>query len=224
MVFNVIHTNSVVEVRRRPRPRRDAVVICMFGNTAHWESIWDDWAETPVEHADLCISVRTGDLEQAVYVQGVLDGPHTHHDDFSGSDLCNIARVLDGVVPALLQVAQETRWVIHGASGGCVTAVSLARLLYDLGHEVFGVVADCGVPGAGIPLPQSIPCSILRSTLDRYWIAGGHEMIYQIWRASGYNVDFEGYGHDPHAWVVNAACVEHMLRFIEGAHGVSILQ
>ena len=227
MAFGVIHTNSVVEVRHRPRPRhtaRDAVVVCVFGNTAHWASIWNDWAETPAEHADVCISVRTSDLEQAVYVQGTLDGPHTHHDDLTGSDVCHTDLVLDGVLPALLQVAQETRWVIHGASGGCVTAVSLARLLYGLGHEVLGVVADCGVPGAGDPLPQSIPCSIFRSTFDRFWVADGHEMIYEIWKASGYNVDFEGYGHDRHAWVVNAARLEYVLRYIEGAHGLRILQ
>ena len=49
-------------------------------------------------------------------------------------------------------------------------------------------------------------------------------LIYKIWKASGYNVDFEGYGHDRHAWVVNAACLEFVLRYIEGAHGLRILQ
>ena len=122
--------------------------------------------------------MRTTDVKQFNYVRGVLDEPHTHHDGLTGSDACYIERVLDGLAPALLQVVQGTRWVIHGASGGCATAVSLARLLVDGDHKVFGVVADCGVPGSGDPLLRNVPCSICRFTLDRYWIANGHEMIY----------------------------------------------
>ena len=100
-------------------------------------------------HADVCITVKTKNQDQAQYTRGVLDGPHTRHNDMTGSDICYTQQVLDGVVPALLQVVQGNCWAIHGASGGCVTAVSLARSLLNLDHQVLAMVVDSGVPGSG---------------------------------------------------------------------------
>ena len=37
------------------------------------------------------------------------------------------------------------------------SAVSLARLLVKFHHKVLGVVADCGVPRCGSPLPRNVP-------------------------------------------------------------------
>ena len=105
-----------------------------------------------------------------------------------------------------------------------MTAVTLARLFVGSDNKVLGVVAVCGVPGSGSPLPQHVLCSIFRSTLHRYWIANGREIIYALWKTSLYNVDFDGFSQDPYAWVVNATCMGKMLRCIEAAHGIDILQ
>ena len=141
----------------------------------------------------------------------------------TGSDICYTQQVLDGVVPALLQVVQGNCWVIHGASSGRVTAVSLARSLLNLDHKVLAMVSDSGVPGSGEPLPPHVPCSIFRSALDSYWIENGREMIYDAWTHNLYNVDFEGRSKEAHAWVVNARCMEQVLHFIEHAQKMRIV-
>ena len=58
MPFSVIHSNDIVEVRQQLLGDRDVAVVCVFGNTATWTQIHDDWPESCAPYADICINVR----------------------------------------------------------------------------------------------------------------------------------------------------------------------
>ena len=85
MAFEIVFTQFVVEVRYRLCPKRDAIVVCVVGDTTDSTSIWTNWGETPAAHVDVCIPVRTMHLKQVKYGHGILDAPHAHHDDLTGS-------------------------------------------------------------------------------------------------------------------------------------------
>ena len=75
MAFRVIHANDVVEVRQRQLVDgdRDAAVVCIFGNTATWTDIHDDWPESCTLYADICITVRDKTLDQTKYEESDFD-------------------------------------------------------------------------------------------------------------------------------------------------------
>ena len=111
--------------------------------------------------------------------------------------------------------------MLHGASGGCVVAVTLARWLLLEKHTVVGIIADCGVPGTGPALPEEVACSVFKYNHDVYW--PGERRLFDIWINQGYAVDFEGYTNKGHAWAVNGCCMERMLEYIGQKHDVKIL-
>ena len=100
--FHVVHSNSLVELRRSTLQLNDVAVVCTFGNTATFQDIWDDWDHSPAYHAHACINVLNTSLKQAEYIHGLLDMPNTHKDDLTDSDPHHTERVLEGVVAALL--------------------------------------------------------------------------------------------------------------------------
>ena len=193
MVFHVIHANNVVEVRQRLMGDgdRDAAVVCIFGNTATWTDIHDEWPESCTPYADICITVRDKTLDQTKYAESVFDPSGAHPEDRTGSDETYTQTVLSGVLPKLQQAVASKRWVLHGASGGCVVAVTLARWLLLENHTVLGVIADCGVPGTGPALPEEVACSVFKHKDDGY--CPGKRRLFDVWIDQGYTVDFEGY-------------------------------
>ena len=193
----------------------------VHGNTATWTQIHDDWPESCAPYADICINVRDKSLAQTKYLESEFDTNGAHPKDHTGSDESYTLEVLRGVFPVLLRAVGSKRWVLHGASGGCVVAVTLARWLLLEKHTVVGVIADCGVPGTGPPLPEDVPCSVFKYTHDGWW--PGERRPYDVWIRQGYAVDFEGYTNKGHAWAVDGCCMEWMLKHIARKHAVKIL-
>jgi hypothetical protein len=221
MPFRVIHTNDIVEVRQQLLGERGVAVVCIFGNTATWTDIADDWPESCAPYANICITVRDKTLDQTKYNQSEFEPSGAHPSDHTGSDESYTHEVLSGVLPVLLQAVGSKRWVLHGASGGCVVAVTLARWLLLANHEVVGVIADCGVPGTGPALPKEVACSVFKYNHDRYW--PGERRLFDVWIDQGYAVDFEGYSNMGHAWAVDGYCMARMLEYIARKHNVKIL-
>ena len=125
------------------------------------------WPDSPAFVSHFCLNVRDQRGNQAEYLQGVGDGDDPNC--FTASDESHTEAVLEGVMVALTDATDSTTWILHGASGGCVTAVSLARQLLAGGHSVLGVLADSGVPGSGLALPSQVPLSIWAYAYDKYW-------------------------------------------------------
>lgn len=221
MPFSVIHRNDIVEVRQQLLGDRDVAVVCIFGNTATWTRIHDNWPESCTPYADICINVRDTTLAQTKYSESKFDPNGAHPNDHTGSDESYTLEVLSGVLPVLLRAVGSKRWVLHGASGGCVVAVTLARWLLLEKHTVVGVIADCGVPGTGPALPEEVACSVFKYNHDVYW--PGERRLFDVWINQGYAVDFEGYTNKGHAWAVNGWCMKRMLEYIARKHHVKIL-
>lgn len=221
MDFAKVFSNDFVEVRVSTLPLRDVAVLCVFGNTAAYESVWNEWPDSCAWHAHVIINVKESHLEHALYLRGDRDDEHTHKDDFTGSDVAHTEEVVRGVFQALVRHIRSTKWVVHGASGGCVTAVTLARQLIAQHHSVLAMVADCGIPGSGGSIPS--PVSVFRSRRDRYW--NQHEKyLFSAWRTAGYTVEFEANANAQHAWVVDRKCIRLCLEYYEAQHGVRILE
>ena len=109
MPFSVIHTNDVVEVRHQPLGDRDAAVVCIFGNTATWNAIHDDWPESCAPYAAICITARDRMPNQTKYRKSEFDPDGAHPDDRTGSDESYTCEVLSGVLPVLLQAVASKR-------------------------------------------------------------------------------------------------------------------
>ena len=86
MPFSVIHRNDIVEVRQQLLGDRDVAVVCIFGNTATWTQIHDNWPESCTRYADICINVRDTTLEQTKYSESEFDPNGAHPNDHTGSD------------------------------------------------------------------------------------------------------------------------------------------
>ena len=187
MDFSLLHSNLLAELRQRSFGKNadDVAVLCVFGNTATFERAVADWDESPAACADFVLNVRSDDVNQALYVwqPGDRDEPRDH----SGSDPHHTSAVLDGVVEALLVATQARRWILYGASGGCVSAVEIARRLLAMGRCILGVLADSGVPGTGTPLPSTVPVPVWTYAWDSYWRQGD---LAEFWSESGYTVDW----------------------------------
>ena len=219
--FAVVHQNDFVELRKSTLSLHDVAIVCCFGNGATFRDIWDDWDQSPAYRAHACINVKEKSLNQAKYVQGVLDTPNTHPDHLAGSDTEHTAHLLDGVVAQLTKHIPCRTWILHGASGGCVTAVSLARALLASGHRILGILADCGVPGSGEALPHSVPISIFRCSWDKYW--NKHEThLFEVWCRLGYFVNHTSSNRKQHAWVVDNTCIGMFLGWFEDTFGLRI--
>ena len=52
---------------------RDAAVVCIFGNTATWTDIHDEWPESCTPYADICITVRDKTLDQTKHEESDFD-------------------------------------------------------------------------------------------------------------------------------------------------------
>ena len=220
--FEVVQANTCVEMRRSSLVAHDVGVVCCFGNTATFTSIWDQWSRSTAFHAHICINVLDASIVHAKYIRGPLDDASTDADNLTGTDPEYTNQVLEGVVSALLENCPVRVWVLHGASGGCATTVELARRLLALGHQILGVLADCGVPGSGDPLPRQVPVSVFRSTGDRYW--NQHPAhLFDVWRGHGFAVDNEANCKADHAWAVDDKCLRQCLQWMEETHAVAIL-
>ena len=114
-----------------------------------------------------------------------------------------------------------TRWVVHGASGGCVTVVALIRELQARKHTTLAFISDCGIPGSGEPIP--VPISVFRSRKDPYWNRHGAHLV-SIWKQQGYQVEFDSDSNEIHAWVVDEGCIKACVQWVEHRYGVCILE
>ena len=177
--------------------------------------------ESCTPYADICITVRDKTLDQTKYEESAFDHSGAHPEDRTGSDESYTQTVLSGVLPKLQQAVASKRWVLHGASGGCVVAVTLARWLLLENHTVLGVIADCGVPGTGPALPEEVACSVFKYKDDGYW--PGKRRLFDVWIDQGYTVDFEGYTNKGHAWAVDSRCMAGVLDYIAQKHDVKLV-
>ena len=118
----------------------------------------------------------------------------TETADYYGSDTEYTLLVTDEVLTCMLRMANSDLWVLHCASGGCATAVTLARGLLHHHQHVLGIIADSGVPGSGPALPRHIPASVFRALHDNWW--PGRDRLFHIWEKLGYEVDFRGEGQE----------------------------
>ena len=142
MLFNVVYENTMVEVRKSSLPLCDVAVVCVFGNTATFESVWDWWPDSCARHCHFTVNVKHCSLNHAEYIRGAHDEVDTVDNDLTGHDEMHTRTVVDGVVDALVSGTDARKWVVHGASGGCVTAMYITRDLFARDHNVLSFVAD----------------------------------------------------------------------------------
>ena len=202
--LSVVHTNTLWELRMRIHDRsimthHDVAVLCIFGNTGTFRRCVTDWDGSLAVYGDFVLSVRTEADKHARYVQmaGDSDDPR----DFTGSEPPHTAAAVAGGVESLVPLTKARTWILHGASGGCVTAVEIARKLLARGHRILGLLADSGVPGSGEPLPATVPVAVWTCAWDTNWF---QRNLAQIWRAGGYHVIFDY----PFHWAGHAGGVD----------------
>ena len=212
--------NDIVEIRRSDLCTRDVAVVCVFGNGAPFPSVWDEWSESCARHCFFAINVKHRHLDQAKYSLGANDVVGTKDDDLTGSDQSYTFRVLHGVCDCLVGKVTATSWLIHGASGGAVTACALVRQLLSNECTVVGLLVDCGVPGNGEAF--AVPVAVFRSKQDPYWNAVD-EQLFSIWVKAGYTINMTASCSGKHAWIVDEKCMRQCLEWYENVHGVQIL-
>ena len=155
----------------------------------------------------MCITLCNWWTDQTEYVRGDMDDMSTKPADYSCSDTAYTQLVTDGMLTCMLQMAHSDLWVFHCASGGCVTAVTLARGLLQHHQHVLGIIADSGVPGSDPALPRRVPVYVFRALHDSWW--PGRDRLFQIWEKLQYEVDFRSEGQEwqRHAGVVADRCM-----------------
>ena len=221
MSFNLIFENDFVQVRRSPMCVLDVAVVCVFGNGATYACIsGDEWPESCVQYCHFAINVKHRKFMQAKYIFGHQDAVSPPEAELTSTDEAHTACVLDGVCDSLLGQATFCSWLVHGASGGAVTACSLIRQLLANERVVIGLLVDCGVPGSGPPF--SVPVSVFRSRRDPYWNAFDGQ-LFSIWEQSGFTVSLKADCGAKHARAVDSQCMWQCLMWFEKKHGMSIL-
>ena len=207
-MFRLLHANSVVELYALAEPRRCTVdcplVVVALGNATDFASGVTNWYESPAWGADFIICVRSTELNQAEYVMAPGDGMSDR--DWTDSDVLHTQRVMGGVVETLKgEAADRCSWVLCGLSGGCVTAVAVARELSNVEDKVIGIVVDSGVPGSGQAWElRRVPVAVYRYTRPsdqegraEFWHNGN---IAVEWKRRGYTVvEDEAYTFPGHA-------------------------
>ena len=63
------------------------------------------------------------------------DAPESIADDWTGSDAVYTNEIVDFLQISLVPMLRSKRALVYGASGGCVTAASLAEQLLDAGLD-----------------------------------------------------------------------------------------
>ncbi len=215
--FQLLFSNSVVELYQNTKLQsRDPFrVISCLGNGGTFEKSVLKWRQSPAYAADFVLCVKTKSDVQAVYCKADSDEPNSTSRDWTGHEREHTAFVLEGVADKILDHFEEKLpWVLHGASGGCVTAVVLARdLAENATTPVLSVIADAGVPGDGCALPQNVPVSVFAfRSKEEYWNGG---RIAEIWRSYNHNVEFEAnYTWGGHAGGVTAKRLRECLDWL----------
>ena len=218
MAHELLHTNDLCELRMRTgdwnvMTPQNVAVLCIFGNTATFHRAVTAWDESPAVYATFVLSVKTTADEQASYIQmlGDSDDPH----DFTGSDPGHTDVAVSGVVESLMASTQARSWIIHCASGGCVSAVEIARMLLVQGHDILALLADSGVPGSGKPLPANVPVSVWSYQWDSYW---SQRDLADIWRSAGHRVVWDyTFNWGGHAAGVDRRRMQEALRYLLGS-------
>ncbi len=221
--FRLLLSNSVIELYENTMLQRGEpfLVISSLGNGATFGKSVLKWRQSPAYAANFVLCVKTAKDVQAVYRKAESDDPDASSRDWTGHEKEHTALVLQGVSEKIQEHAEEKLpWVLHGASGGCVTAVVLARDLAENGTApVLSVIADAGVPGDGLALPQSVPVCVFAFRSKREYWSGGR--VAEVWRDYNHNVEFEfDYTWGGHAGGVTSKRLRECLEWLRERYGM----
>ncbi len=128
--FQPWFSNSVVEVCQNAMLQRGEpfqVIPCMGNGGTFGRSVLK-WRRAPAYAANFVLCVRTSKDVRALYCKAKSDEQNTSSRDWTGHEKEHAASVLQGVSGKIQQHAEEKLpWILHGASGGYIAAVALAR-------------------------------------------------------------------------------------------------
>ena len=133
MSFSLQAESSVLQLWAAPEKSRSGfrVLVCL-GNGATYNRAIQGWPESPAHAADWVVCVKESSDVHALYERGSADPESSR--DWTATQTAHTALAVAGL-SRKLRDARGPPWIIACASGGCATAVALARELLGFGEE-----------------------------------------------------------------------------------------